>query len=262
MSGSGYAAVNGMELYWESHGSGGPPLVLVHGGYGLVSEFASLIPALAATRQVIGIELQGHGHTRDIDRPFSWDAFGDDIAALIAELGFEQADLLGYSLGAGAALRATVQHPGRVRRLALLAIPARRDGWFPEVRAVFDHMGRAGFDQLSRAPLYAAWREVAPDPDAFPALMDKTGELQRIEFDWADEIAAISSPTLLVFADADSIAPEHAAEFYGLLGGGHADSMLGPGPRTQNRLAILPGRTHYDLLLAPELPSILSGFFA
>ena len=128
---TGYAPVNGIELYWESRGHGGTPLVVVHGGFGLASKFGDLLERLAAHGRVIAIELQGHGHTRDIDRAFSYEAFGDDIAGLIEQLGLGQADLLGYSLGAGASLRCASQHPGRVRRMALVATPFCRDGWFP-----------------------------------------------------------------------------------------------------------------------------------
>jgi pimeloyl-ACP methyl ester carboxylesterase len=108
---TGYAPVNGVEMYWESRGSGGTPLVVVYGGYGLTSMFSDLLDDLADRRRVVAIELQGHGHTRDIDRPFSFEAFGDDIAGLIDSIGADRADLLGYSLGGQACLRCTIQHP-------------------------------------------------------------------------------------------------------------------------------------------------------
>jgi pimeloyl-ACP methyl ester carboxylesterase len=123
---------------------------------------------LAEHRQVVAIELQGHGHTRDTGRPFSFQGFGDDIAGLIEYLGLEQADLLGYSLGGGASLRCAIQHPGRVRKLALVSTPCRRDGWFPEVLAGMAQVGRAAFDQMKQSPMYQAWSQVAPDREAFP----------------------------------------------------------------------------------------------
>jgi len=184
---AGYAPVNGVEMYWESRGSGGTPLVVVHGGFGLTSMFGTLLDQLAGQRQVIAIELQGHGHTRDIDRPFSYEAFGADIAGVIDSLGLGQADLLGYSLGGGASLRCASQHPASVRRLALVSVAFRRDGWFPEVRAAFDQMSSAGFDQMRQSPMYQSWCEVAPDRDAFPALMDKTGDLLRQPYDWTED---------------------------------------------------------------------------
>jgi len=259
---TGYAPVNGMELYWESYGAGNTPLLVVHGGYGVTSMFGPLSDELARRRRVIAIELQGHGHTRDIDRPFSYEAFGDDIAGVIAHLGLGRADLLGYSLGAGCCLRAAIQHPDLVRRLAVVSAPCRRDGWFPEVRAAFDQMSSGAFDQMKQSPMYASWSRVAPDPTAFPTLMDKTGELQRRPYDWSDEVRELRAETLLVFADADSIPMTHAAEFYALLGGGLGDAGWDGSGRAGARLAVIPGVTHYDIFQSPQLAAVVDDFFA
>jgi pimeloyl-ACP methyl ester carboxylesterase len=219
-----------------------------------------LIDQLAGSRRVIAVELQGHGHTRDIDRPFSYEAFGDDVAGVIEHLGLEQADLLGYSLGANSCLRAAIQYPDRVRRLAVVSIPYRRDGWFPEVLGAFDQIGSGGFAQMKRSPMYAAWSRVAPDPDAFPALMDKTGELLRQPLDWTEEIRELTAQTLLVYADADSIPITHAAEFFALLGGGLRDAGLDGASRSEARLAVLPGHTHYDIFSSPRLAAVVEEF--
>lgn len=259
---TGYVAVNGMDMYWESRGEGGTPVVVVHGGFGLTSMFGDLLDQLAHTRRVVAIELQGHGHTGDIDRAFSYEAFGDDIAGVIRELSLGQADLLGYSLGAGACLRAAIQHPDSVRRLALLSTPCRKDGWFAEVREGMLQVGRASFEQMKQSPTYEAWRKVAPDPNSFPSLMDKTGDLLRQSYDWADEVKAIQLPALLVYGDADSIPPSHAAEFFALLGGGLRDAGWNGELRTDKRLAILSGRTHYDILEDSTLPTVLEEFLA
>jgi pimeloyl-ACP methyl ester carboxylesterase len=258
---TGFAPVNGVDMYWEGRGSG-DPVVVVHGGFGLTSMFGELLDQLAEKRQVIAIELQGHGHTRDTSRPFSFQGFGDDIAGLIEYLGLGQADLLGYSLGGGASLRCAIQHPGRVRKLALVSTPCRRDGWFPAVRAGMSQVGRAGFDQMKQSPMYHAWSQVAPDREAFPALMDKTGELLRQPYDWSDEVKQITTPTLLVYADADSIPPAHAAEFFALLGGGLQDAGWDGSLATSMHLAILPGRTHYDIFSAPQLAAVVADFIA
>ena len=259
---TGYAPVNGLRLYWESRGEGGVPLIVTHGGYGLTSMFGGLLDQLAAGRRVIAIELQGHGHTGDIDRPFRYEHFGDDIAALIGQLGLGEADLLGYSLGGSASLRCAIQHPELIRKLAVVSIPARRSGWYPEVLAGMDQMSSAGFEQLQHAPMYPAYRAVAPDPEAFPALMDKTGELLRRDYDWSAEIGRLAMPVLLVYGDCDSIAPAHAAEFYALLGGGQRDAGWDGTLPTRSRLAILPGRTHYDIFAAPGLAAVVTGFLA
>jgi len=257
---TGYASVNGVEMYWESRGRGGVPLIVTHGGFGLTSMFGSLLDALAERRQVIAIELQGHGHTRDIDRPFDYEAFGDDIAGLIGDLELGAADLLGSSLGAGASLRCAIQHPALVRRLALVSFPFRRDGWLPEVRAAMEQVGSGGFEMMRQTPLYEAWARVAPDADAFPTLMDRTGELLRRPYDWREEVAALTLPTLLVYADADSIPTAHAAEFFALLGGGVADGAWDGSVPTEMRLAILPGLTHYNIFSAPALVPVVEAF--
>lgn len=257
---TGYTSVNGVDMYWESRGAGGVPLIVTHGGFGLTGMFSDLLDQLAGNRQVIAIELQGHGRTRDTGRPFRYESFGDDIAVLIDNLGLEQADLLGYSLGGSASLRCTIQHPRSVRRLAAVSIPYRRDGWFPEVLAGMDQMSSAGFDQLSQTPLYPQYTAVAPDPDAFPALMDKTGDLVRQPYDWSEEIKKIANPTLLVYGDADGIPPAHAAEFFALLGGGRADGGWDGSLPTGMRLAILPGLTHYNIFSSPLLAAVVENF--
>jgi pimeloyl-ACP methyl ester carboxylesterase len=258
----GYAPVNGVQMYWRSIGEGGTPLVVVHGGFGVVDMFGGLLDRLAEYRRVIGVELQGHGHTRDIDRPFRYESFGDDLAALIEHLELGQADLLGYSLGAGSSLRAAIQHPEPVRRLAIVSTVFRRDGWFPEVLEGMAQVGRAGFDMMRQSPLYAAYAAVAPDVDAFPMLMDRTGDLLRQPYDWTEDVRGLRMPTLLVYADADSIPPSHAAEFFALLGGGLRDANWDGSLRPASRLAILPGYTHYDVFTAPELATVVDRFLS
>jgi pimeloyl-ACP methyl ester carboxylesterase len=258
----GYAAVNGLQMYWRSVGSGGTPLVVVHGGFGTVDMYGDLPERLAQGRRVVSVELQGHGHTADIDRPFSYEAFGDDLAALVEHLGPGRADLLGYSLGAGACMRAAIQHPDRVRRLAVVSTAARREGWHPEVLEGMAQVGRALVDEMKQSPMYEAYAAVAPHVEAFPELMDKTGELLRRPYDWSEEIRRMTVPTLLVFADADSIPVTHAAECFALLGGGLRDAGWDGADRPPSRLAVLPGRTHYDVFQAPELADVVASFLA
>ena len=256
----GYAPVNGLQMYWESRGEGGVPLIVSHGGFGTTAMFPGLLDELAAGRRVIAIELQGHGHTADIPRPFSCEDFGEDIAALAAHLELGQVDLLGYSLGGGASLRCAIQHPALVRRLVVAAAPCRREGWFPEVLAGMERVGAGLFEQMRRSPLFEAWASVAPDVDAIPGVMDKVGAMLRRPYDWSAEVAALPMPVLLVFGDADSVPTAHAAEFFALLGGALRDAGWDGSMKGSSRLAILPGRTHYDLFTAPELGAVVARF--
>ncbi|SDC03402.1 Pimeloyl-ACP methyl ester carboxylesterase [Geodermatophilus telluris] len=259
----GYApATGGVRAYWRSLGEGGTPLVALHGGFGVVEAWGGLLEQLAAHRRVVAVEPQGHGRTADVDRPFSWDALADDVAAVVAHLGLGPVDLLGYSLGGGVALRTAIRHPGAVRRLVLVSAPCRRDGWFPEVLAGMAEVGSAGFEGMRQTPMYAAYAAVAPDVDAFPALMDKTGDLLRGDYDWTEEVRGLTAPVQLVYADADGIPPSHAADFYALLGGGLRDAGWDGSGRSASRLAVLPGRTHYDVAAAPELASVVEAFLA
>ena len=169
--------------------------------------------------------------------------------------------MLGLSLGGGASLRCAIQHPDLVRRLVLVSAPHRRDAWLPEVRAGFDQMTRATlFDVLSPSPMGEAWRAAAPDPDALPVLIDKTGELLRQPYDWSEEVRGLTMPVQLLYGDADSIPPVQAAEFFALLGGGQREPWPGGPLPSESRLAILPATTHYSILEAPQLPAIIAGF--
>ena len=260
---SGYAQLDDVAIYWERRGQGGTPLLVAHGGFHTIEPYAGTLDQLSEHRAVYAVELQGHGHTADTGRPFSQEAFGDDLAGVIRALDLGPTDLVGYSLGAGASLRCAIQHPECVRRLTVLSFPYCRDGWFPEVRAAFDQMGRAGFEQMRQSPLYDAYVAVAPDPEAFPGLMDHMGEMMRRPYNWADEVKGLAVPVLLAFADADSVPPAHAAEFYALLGGGLRDAGWdGTVHRAPSRLAIIPNATHYDVFWNPAFQAALAQFVA
>ncbi|HZW04603.1 MAG TPA: alpha/beta hydrolase [Anaerolineaceae bacterium] len=260
-----YADVNGIHLYYQVHGQpgAGPPLILLHGGLGQVAMFSEVLPLLARTRQVIGVDLQGHGRTADIDRPLRFEFMADDVAALIGHLGLEQADLAGYSLGGGVALQTAVRHPDVVRKLVLISTPFRRSGWFPEVLEGMDQMVPEAAEVMKPSPIYQAYAAVAPRPEDFPRLVGKLGELLREDYDWSLTITEFDSPTLLVFGDADAIRPAHVLEFFERLGGGLRDAGLdGSGIPPRARLAVLPGTTHYNsfqsLLLAAVIPPFLA----
>jgi pimeloyl-ACP methyl ester carboxylesterase len=247
-----------VNLYYEEHGSG-EPLVMLHGGIGASETLAPLVPGL--DRRVILVDLQGHGRTADVDRPLRPSLMADDIAALASELGLDQIDLFGYSLGGEVALRTAIQHPGLVRRLVLVSITMKRDGNHPEVLAAFDQLTEAAAEPMKASPQYAHYSQVAPRPEDWPVLVGKTGDLLREDYDWSDEITAVQAQTMLVYADADSIRPDHVAEFYGLLGGGLGDPGW-DGSHPSAQLAVLPGRTHYDVLESPLLVPAVEGFLS
>jgi pimeloyl-ACP methyl ester carboxylesterase len=259
---SGYAPIRGLQLYYESYGTGGTPLILLHGGFGLTGMFGDLPARLADQRRVIAVDLQGHGRTADIDRPLTMQAMADDIGALIDFLQLGRVDVMGYSLGGGVALRTAIQHPGQVRTLVLVSTPFRKAGWYPEVGAQMGYVNRGGFEMMRQTPMFAAYAAVAPNPAAFPDLMDKVGALLGPDYDWTDEVRNLTLPTLLIYGDADSISPAHAAEFFALLGGGHRDGGWDGSGKSSSRLAILPDTTHFDIFLAPLLAPFVTSFLS
>jgi len=251
---TGYAPVNGLELYHEIRGSG-DPLVLLHGGVVGMTMFDSILPELASGRQVISVDLQGHGRTADVDRPLSFESMADDIAALIKHLGFENADVMGLSLGGGVALQVAFRHPRSVRKLVVVSEPCQREGWYPEVRADFDRMDPAAGEFMTQSPLAQLYPHVNCG-----LLFGKLGDLLRKDYDWSKQVGAIKAPTMIVFADADAIRPEHIVEFFGLLGGGKRDAGLDGSGRPEANLAILPGLTHYTISGAPALAMVANQF--
>ncbi len=257
-----YADVNGVSLYYQEHGSGRTqwPLILLHGGLGAGDMYAPILPALAGDRRVITVDLQAHGHTADVDRPLRYETLGDDVAGLIGHLGLAQADLMGYSFGAATALRTAIQHPDLVRRLVIVSFPCRRDGWYPESLAGMDQMGSGLAEMLKQSPLYEMYSRAAPRVQDWPSLLDKTGELLQRDYDWSAEIAKITAPVMLVYADADAVRPAHIVEFYALLGGGLHDANWDSSARPVARLAILPGHTHYDIFASADLPAAVIPF--
>ena len=256
---TGYAPVNGLNMYYAVHGSG-QPMILLHGGFGLTSMFGEVLPMLAEGRQVIAVDLQGHGRTADIDRPLRLETMGDDVAALIRHLGFEQADIMGYSMGGAVALRTAIQHPEVVRKLVVVSTPCKRSGWYPEMVATMGQMSAATMQFMKDTPMYHAYAGVAPRPDDFPVLLDKMGDVLRQDYDWSDEVAKLGMPVLLVFGDADGLPPAHAAEFFGLLGGGQRDGSWDGSGMSNSQLAILPGTTHYTIFTSPVLVSTVTPF--
>jgi pimeloyl-ACP methyl ester carboxylesterase len=254
-----YAEVDGLSLSYEEHGSG-EPLVLLHGGVAGSEIFAPLLPALAAGRRVITVDLQGHGRTGEIDRPLRPELLAGDVAAFIEKLGLERADVLGYSLGGTVAFRLAVEHPGRVNRLILVSIAFRRDGSHPEVVTAFDAFTPAVAEAMKPSPAYQHYAQHAPRPEDWGEHIAKTSDMLKIDYDWTDDVSKIAARTLLIFADADSIRPDHIVDFYARLGGGLRDAGWDGAHRPANQLAVLPGTTHYDVHLSPALPAAVLSF--
>ena len=256
---TGYAPVNGLNLYYEIHGTG-EPLILLHGGLGAAEMFEQILPSLSKDRQVIAVDLQGHGHTADIARALSYESMADDIAALIKYLGLEKADIMGYSVGGGVALRTAIQHPERIRKLVVVSAAFRRDGWYPEVLAGMSQMNAGAAEQMKQTPMYQLYSRIAPKPSDWPQLLAKLGQMLGEDYDWSRDVPAIKAPTLLVFGDADAVRTAHAVQFFELLGGGKKDGGWDGSGMSSARLAILPGITHYTIFSSQMLVSTVNPF--
>ena len=247
-----YASVNGIDLYYETHGSG-RPLVLLHGGLGSGEMFGPVLPSFSDHHQVVLVDLQGHGRTADIDRPIDVRLMADDVAALIEHLGLDDVDLVGYSLGGGVALQTAIRHPERVRRLVAASANVRRDATYADILAQQGQVSAAAAEFMKDTPMYELYERVAPRPEDFPRLLDKMGEAMAQDFDFSDDVRGLQVPTLVMAADADMAPPSHYVEVFGLLDGGQRDGgWMGEGrPAGGHALAILPGLTHYNLFASP-----------
>jgi pimeloyl-ACP methyl ester carboxylesterase len=247
-----YASVNGIDLYYETHGSG-RPLVLLHGGLGSGEMFGPVLPTLAEHHQVVAVDLQGHGRTADIDRPLDMRLMADDTAALIDHLGLAGADVVGYSLGGGVAWQTAIRHPEKVRRLVAVSAHVRRDAIYVEMLGQQGQVNAAAVEFMKDTPMYELYQRVAPRPEDFPRLLDKIGALMSQDFDLTEDVRGIQVPTLVMAADADMAPPSHYVEVFRLLDGGLRDGgWMGEGrPAGGHALAILPGLTHYNIFASP-----------
>ena len=257
-SSKGFLKVNGTELWHEVYGEGAP-LVVLHGGLMTVPEMMPLIEPLAKTRKVIALELQGHGHTPDSDRPFALPTLGDDVAAVLDKLEIEQADVVGYSLGADVALRTAIQHPNKVRRLIVISTPFAKRGWYAEARKGMAAVGAQLAEPMKNTPTAKLSRQW-PEPQRFPKFLDKLGKMMAEDYDWSAEVKRLPMPVMLVYADHDSVAQAHIAEFFALLGGGISEPGWINTKLTNARLAIIPGYSHYNFMSSHEIAPIIEKF--
>jgi pimeloyl-ACP methyl ester carboxylesterase len=236
---TGYAPVDGLDMYYEIHGRGSP-LILLHGAYMTIDMMGPILPGLAETRQVVAAEQQGHGHTADADRPLTYEQMADDTAALARHLELEHADVVGYSMGGGIALQLAIRHPALVRKLVLASTSFTSDGMHAVALEMFPSITPELF---AGSPIEEAYLRTAPNPGDFPKLVDKVTRLDTTPFAWPEQdIRAIAAPTLIVLGDSDGIRLEHAVELFGLRGGGVMGDLAG---MPQSQLAVLPGTSHF-----------------
>jgi pimeloyl-ACP methyl ester carboxylesterase len=248
---TGYAQVNGLNMYYEIHGArhapGLVPLVMLHGSMGSLDMFRELMPTFAKTRQVIAIDQQAHGRTADVDRPLSYEQMADDTAALVRHLGIapsgHPADFFGFSMGGGIALQLAIRYPDLVRKLVVNASYGD-DAIYPEVMASLETYFTP--QAFAGSPMEAEYKRVAPKPDDFPALVLKVQQLTREAVGLpAEAVRAIAAPTMIIAGDSDIVRPENAVELFRLRGGGVPGDFVG---HTPAQLAVLPGTTHIEII--------------
>jgi len=221
---SGYAAVNGLNMYYEINGKG-LPLVLIHGGGSTIqTTFGRVLDYFAKNHKVIAVEMQAHGHTADIDRPLSFEQDADDVAALLKQLDISKADIFGFSNGASTTLEIAIRHPQLVNKIIVASTMYNKSGaqpWF------WDMMAHATFEQMPQ-PLKDAYRQINPDTNALYAMYNRDVTRMRTFKDIKEEeIRSINAPAFVIIGTEDVVRPEHAVEMYRLLPHG--------------QLAILPG---------------------
>lgn len=244
---SGYVRVDGLRIYYEVHGGpvtgGEVPLVLLHGG-AMTIETAfppDLIPRFAATRPVIAIEQQCHGHTGDRRGPVTIDRMVDDTEGVLARLGVGQAHFLGHSLGGLIATGMAIHHPNRVKTVTALSAFYVIDGMLPELARMQRHPeiqpSEALIPLLPTQADFASWRasyeRSNPEPKTFDRSLAKLNDMLAKWPGWSEaQLASIRAPFLVAIGDNDFVRIEHAAMMKRRIAGAE--------------LAVLPGTTHLN----------------
>ncbi|MBX4871219.1 alpha/beta fold hydrolase [Rhizobium bangladeshense] len=255
----GRVPVNGIDYYYEIRGEG-EPLLLLHGGLGQIEMFKPVMPVFTDHRQVIAVDLQGHGRTPLGDRPIELPAIGADLAVLVKQLGYDKLDVFGYSFGGGVALHMAANAPDQVRRLVILSAPYAQNGFFPEMLPQQAAVGAGMAEMMKDTPMFLSYKAVAPDVSEFPKLLDAMGALMREPHEYGDAVAKLTMPVMLMYGDADMIRPEHIVDFYQKLGGGLRDAGWMRENMSKNRLAILPDLTHYETFASPLMANMAMTF--
>ena len=239
--------INGMQMYYEVSGQG-DPLIVLHGAYMNIPSMGAIVPKLAATHRVYALEFQGHGRTTDIDRPITYPHLADDVAAFMDAVGLAKADVFGYSMGAEAGLQLAIRHPGKVNKLVAASAAYDLRGWQPEFQAAIPQMT---VEMILGMPFAAEYRKLAPNPDGFPALVEKLIALEKQPMAWEGEVKKIKAPVLIVSGDADVMTLEHSVALFRLLGGGVMGDM--GKPLAASRLAVLPATSHTAVITQADL---------
>jgi pimeloyl-ACP methyl ester carboxylesterase len=232
---TGYAAVNGLRMYYEVHGSG-QPLVLLHGGLTTIDlAFGNVVRALSQGRQVIAIEQQAHGRTADIDRPFSYEQMADDTVELLRQLDLEPADLFGFSMGGAIALQIAVRHPERVRKLAIVSGGYNNDVFEPSVREMFHELGPDS--PLPPPMVKSEFERVAATPEQWPAAVARMRELVSSSQGLRrSQLRSVRAPTLFVTGATGAMRLDHTHEMSRIV--------------RASELKIFPGDDHDPAIIA------------
>ena len=238
---TGYAPLDGLRMYYEIHGAGGTPLLLLHGGlFDIDQQFGELIPGLAADRRVIAADFQGHGRTNDVDRPLRSADLASDVVGLLQHLGVAQVDVLGFSVGGATALHLAIGHPELVRKLIVSSASFHPDGDRPENKEAVPELT---VEMIAGTPMERHYRAKSPHPDRLQALLDKLGTFDEGFPGWSDaDVEGIAAPTLITLGDCDAVTLDHAVRFLRLRGGDVNGDFTGV-PASQ--LAVFPGTTHF-----------------
>ncbi|WP_309083192.1 alpha/beta hydrolase [Chelativorans sp.] len=239
--------VNGMQMYYEVSGEG-DPLIVLHGAYMNIPTMGEIIPRLAENHKVYALELQGHGRTTDIDRPITYPNLADDVAVFMDKVGLEKADVFGYSMGAAAGLQLAIRHPEKVNKLVAASVAYDVEGWQPDFKAFIPQMN---VEMFLNMPFAEDYKKLAPDPDGFPALVEKLIQLEKEPMAWGEDVKALKTPVLIIAGDADVATLEHNVAMFRLLGGGGMGDMGKPLPAS--RLAVLPATSHTAVIGQTDL---------
>lgn len=256
---SGFVPVTGGQVYYATYGSGSP-LVLLHGGLMTIDNFGPIIPLLAADHEVIAVEAQGHGHTGPLDRPMSFDNMAADVAEVIRALGHDTVDVVGYSMGGTIGLRLALAHPELVDRLVIASAPFAYSGWHDYNQQGMRSLDASQAESMKGSPLYESFAAANPDPETnFPKLLDQMTYMGQ-DYDFSADVPKLTVPVQLIYGDWDAVRTSHVAKFFELLGGGLQDALWDGSGMNANRLAILPGVTHYTMMTEPRMAETALAF--